>query len=111
MLINVNNSVVINGQKFEGSNITINNNEIIVDGKRVSDLSTIQSKEIKIEINGNINNLECASATIYGNVKNVDASSVSITGNVEGDVDGSSINIGGSVAGDVDGVTVNIGKK
>lgn len=72
-----------------GSNISIINGRVIVDGKEIANE---ESKEIYVTIEGDVNKIDCSgSVTVNGNVKgNIDCSgSCDITGDVGGDVDAS----------------------
>ena len=102
------NSININGEKFtvEGRNIVVRNGTVIVDGKVIKDKL---KGDVKITFEGDLANLDCASAIINGNVKgNVDGTTITVNGNVQGNVDGTTIKCG-DVQGDVDGTTVHCG--
>ena len=68
------NRVVINGKTIDcsGSNITIQNGEVIIDGK------VIQSgceREIKVTVYDDVNKLDCAgSVEVHGNCGSIDCS-------------------------------------
>ena len=97
------NRVVINGQTINcsGNNISIQNGEVIIDGK------VIQSNigyDIKVTVYGDVNKLDCAgSVEVHGNCGSVDCSgSCKIDGDVNGDVDASGSVTCGNIAGDID---------
>ena len=82
------NQISIGGKTFSfksGSNVTINNGEIIINGKR---LENTDNRPIYVEIYGDVNNLKTNNtATIHGNVLgSVDAGNSVECGDVSGDV-------------------------
>lgn len=94
----------INGQSFVGNNITVTNNEVLIDGKPV----TLATKTFNLEINihGDCEDVDNGSGklNITGNTKNVDSGSgsVNIGGNVNGSIDtGSGSVVCGSVSGNI----------
>jgi hypothetical protein len=97
-------TVVINNNTYSGNNIVISKGKVIIDGKDV----TPDSKEININIQGDINELKvdaCDKLSVTGNVKNVSTKSgdIDITGNVEGSIqtmsgDVDCGNVGGSIS-------------
>lgn len=96
-------SIQINGQTFVGNNIVVKNGKVIIDGKEAVDTG---SAEVKVEVTGNVDRLECNTCTITGDVTgDVDANTVNC-GNIEGDVDANTINCG-NIGGDVDANIVN----
>lgn len=95
--------VVINGKSIDcvGSNITVQNGKVIVDGK------VIQSNigyDIKVVVYGDVNKLDCAgSVEVHGNCGSIDCSgSCKVDGNVDGNIDASGSVTCGNVAGDID---------
>lgn len=102
--------ITINGITHQGSNITIINNKVMIDGKNV----TPDSKEISIAINANVNNLEvdcCEKINITGDVSKIKSmnGSIFVTGNVNGDVDSTNGNVQcGNVKGSVKTTNGNI---
>ena len=99
-------SIVINGQTINcsGSNITINNGKVIVDGKVVQG---DMSGDIHVEIHGNVQNIKCSGhVTVHGNAGYIDCGGAcEVGGDVCGDIDaGTHINCG-NVTGDVDAGT------
>lgn len=91
--------VTINGVKISGnvtgSNVVVINGKVFVNGKDV----TPDTKEINIDVQGNIEKLEvdaCSKITITGDVHNVKTQSgdVDISGNVNGNIQ--------TMSGDVD---------
>ena len=95
------NRITINGKtvRCNGTNITIQNNNIIVDGKVIS---TEAVEKSDVTIYGDVENIKCEGSVSCDNVKgNIDAG-----GSVSCDDVGGSIECGGSVhcdsiAGDV----------
>ena len=110
-----NNTVTINGQTFQGGNVSIINGKVIIDGKEQSDVSGCQT--VNVVVNGNVSKgLTCSgNATINGNVIGyVDAGNgVDVSGDVEGDIDaGNSVTVHGSCNGDIDaGNYVKVGSR
>lgn len=97
------NRVIINGKTINcsGSNISIQNGEVVIDGK------VIQSNigyDIKVVVYGDVNKLDCAgSVEVHGNCGSIDCSgSCKVDGNVNGDIDASGSVTCGNVAGDID---------
>ena len=102
--MNNNSTIVINGNSYIGSSISISNGKITINGEDV----TPDSKEISISVNGNIDFLQvdaCNKVSVVGNVGGVTTKSgdVDISGDVvggiqtmSGDVDCG--NIGGSIS-------------
>ncbi|MCY8539501.1 hypothetical protein MOD23_19370 [Bacillus haynesii] len=85
-VISGNGKVNINGVTYEGNNITITNNEVLIDGKAVE--SSV-SGVVKVKIEG-------TPAKVYSDA------SIEVKGDVLGDVDsGGSVNCG-NVKGNVD---------
>lgn len=80
-------SIVYNGVEYKGRNISIFDNQVVVDGKVIDDNP---SRIVEIKVDGDIGSLRTSATTI-------------IAGNVNGDVDaGNSVKIRGNVTGDVD---------
>lgn len=84
------NSIKINGKEIftrkSGSNIMVIGNKIKIDGKEITDFSEIQSKEIKIEIIGNIESLNTTNGDVVvtGDVENIETTNGNVI--VEGNV-------------------------
>ncbi len=83
------NTVTINGKTFtsNGGSISIINNKIYIDNKDV----TPDSKEINIQVTGNVDKLEvdsCLKVSVTGDVHNVKTVSgiVDVGGKVTGDI-------------------------
>ena len=100
-LFNGGGSININGKTYNGTNITINNGRVIIDGK-VQEEGL--SGTVEVKVTGNIGSLKCdGSATVYGDVLgDVHAqNSVEVEGDILGDVNaGNSVeaeNIKGNV--------------
>lgn len=87
------NRITINGKTIVclGTNVVINNGEIIVDGNIVQECN---SGDIKVIIEGDVNKIDCGgSREVSGDVKgDIDAGGSVTCGNVSGDIDA-----GGSV--------------
>jgi hypothetical protein len=83
----------INGKTYKGKNITITNNQVIVDGK-VQDGSDITG-DIKVEVHGDVGSISTTSGDVTArNVGEINTSS----GDVEcGDVSGSIMTSSGDV--------------
>lgn len=97
-------TVSINGKtiRVSGSNITVINDKIIVDGKVLDE--SMDYKNITVIVEGDCNKLDAAGAvTVQGNCGSVDCSgSCTIHGNVTGNVDASGSVTCGDVGGDID---------
>jgi len=106
-------TININGNSYNGNNVTIVGNKVFVDGKD----QTPDAKDIRIEIGSNIDKLEvdyANSISISGDVNSVRSSSgdVSIKGSVNGSVITSSGDVVcGKVSGDVVTSSGDINKK
>lgn len=91
------NEININGKRItapDGCSVAMIGDKVFINRKEVDDISKIESRVIKIEINGNIEKLETSgSVTVKGNIGNIDCGG---SCNVGGDVNGN-INAGGSV--------------
>ena len=95
------NRIVINGKtiRCNGSNVTIQNNRVIVDGKVISTNAIEQSD---VTIYGDVENIKCEGSASCDNVKG----NINAEGSVSCDDVGGNIECGGSVhcdsiAGDV----------
>lgn len=85
----------INGKQYSGNSITVNNGKIIIDGKDM----TPDSKEINIQVSGNVEKISAdyvSKLSVTGNVGAIQTQSGDV--DVSGDVAGS-IN---TMSGDVD---------
>lgn len=103
----VGGNVSINGSIYKGNNISIMGNKIFIDGKD----QTPNTKEIHIEVTGNIQTLEMdvGSVNVKGDVTklSVDTGDVEVEGNVLGSVN---VDTGNVKCGNVEGkVTVDVG--
>jgi hypothetical protein len=92
-------TITINGNTYSGNNIVVTKGKVIINGKDV----TPDSKEININVEGNIEELKvdtCDSIIINGDVSNITTQSgdVEISGNVTGSIQ--------TMSGDVDCGTV-----
>lgn len=81
-------SISINGKKIEtkGNNITIINDDLIVDGKKLVSFSSANNEII---IEGDCHNIDTTgNVTVKGNCKDIDCNgNVICYGNIEGDID------------------------
>jgi hypothetical protein len=79
----------INGKSYSGNNIVVNNNQVIIDGKNVTDEHK-DNKVINITVNGNLNVLDvdvAETVTVNGECGNVEVVNGNINcGNVKGGV-------------------------
>jgi len=108
LIKNIMNKIIINDESFEVNcnDIVVKRNKVIVNGKVIKD---DLSGTVKIEFQGDLASLDCASAVINGNVQgDVDCTTITVNGNVQGDVDCTTIKCG-DVGGDVDAMTVTCG--
>ena len=88
MKIKINGKDVKHSDGLLGNNIVIaGNNNVVVNGKSISNLNNLPDKEIKIEITGDVKKLETANGDIKvsGNVSEIKTvnGDVEIGGNVE----------------------------
>lgn len=88
MKIKINGKDVKHSDGLLGNNIVITgNNNVVVNGKSISNLNNLPDKEIKIEITGDVKKLETANGDIKvsGNVSEIKTvnGDVEIGGNVE----------------------------
>ena len=98
--------VVINGKKYSGNSVSVMDNKVFIDGKRVD--QSDDEKVINIVVEGNINSLEvdsCEKLEVTGNCGNVASKNgnIRINGDVSGDVtnkngDIDCFNVGGDVS-------------
>ena len=97
-------TVSVNGKtiRVKGTNITVINDKIIVDGKAIDE--SMDFKNITVIVEGDCQKLDaCGDVEIRGNCGSVDCSgSCHIEGNVTGDVDASGSVTCGDVGGDID---------
>jgi len=106
--------IIINGKKYTGNNLSISNNEVFIDGKRMEDDE--DSKSITIQVEGNIETITadyCDSMSITGTCGNVTSKNgnIDVIGDVLNDVTTKNGNIHcGHVAGDVETKNGNITK-
>ena len=82
--------IIINGKKYEGQNLSIINNRVIIDGKDVTDKDD-DSKVINIHCESDINSIEvdnCNKLEVLGDAGHITTTNgnVIIGGNVSGDV-------------------------
>jgi hypothetical protein len=85
--------ISINGKSYSGNNIVVNNGKVVIDGKNV----TPDTKEININVDGNIESIEvdsCNKFIVNGNVTKLS----SISGDIKcKDVHGGVNTISGDV--------------
>lgn len=94
-------TIVIDGQNFEGKNVSIINGRVIIDGKEYASITVV--------VNGNLNSLDCASAQINGDVLgDVDCTSLNCKA-IGGNVDVTNVNCD-YIEGDVDATVVKTKK-
>lgn len=98
------NTIIVNGKRIQcsGSNVSIINGRVIVDGKEIANE---ESREVYVTIEGDVNKIDCSgSVTVKGNVKgNIDCSgSCEVEGDVGGDIDASGSVRCDNVSGSVD---------
>lgn len=109
---NINSKIAINGTIFNGNSITITSDSIIVDGNSFPE----NSKLIKVEIVGDVSDLQVASGDVHitGDCKRLESNSgdIQVGGNVESVKSTSGdIEIAGSVLGTVRSVSGDINIK
>lgn len=103
--------ITINGKIYSGNSISVNNDIVIIDGKRVDD---DDKKVINIKVEGNIETLDvdyCDEINITGDCKTVTSKNgnIQVKGNVSGDVTSKNGNIVcRDVTGDVETKNGNI---
>ena len=105
--------IIINNKNYSGRNISVNNGNVIIDGKSIE----IEEKEINISVTGNIDSLKvtsCNELQIKGYVNTVETTSGDI--DIEGNVSGNVKTVSGDVrceyiTGDVKTVSGNIRRK
>lgn len=106
-------AIVIGSNVYSGNNITISNNEVYIDGKKVS---TGDEKNITIEVTGTVHRLEvdsCQRVTVNGDAGFVKTVSGDVDcGSVEGSVQTISGNVDcGDIGGSVSTVSGNVKHK
>ena len=82
------NTISINDNKYSGNNIIVTNGKVIINGKDV----TPESKEININVEGNIDELKvdaCNKVFVNGNIDNlkIQSGDVDITGDITGNIE------------------------
>lgn len=101
----VNNEIIINGKKYNGNYVKIDN-----DGKiYVDNIEQDFNKKAftKFEIKGDVKNLKCTSVTIDGNITgDVKTTTIKVSGNVSGDIDATTVTIDGSHDGNIKATVV-----
>ena len=111
---NGNNSIQINGKTFSGNSVSIINGEVIIDGKKQTNLSDFEEKIINVTINGNVESVSTSngditiSGVVKNNVKNVNGS-IDIGGDVSSSITSTNGNVTcNNVSGDIDTTNGNI---
>ena len=100
--------ITINGKSYKGKSVSIINNEVIIDGRRVNDSDIDNAKVININIDANIDTLSvdyCETLEITGDCGNISSKNgnISVKGNVRNDVSNKNGNIVcRNVGGDVE---------
>lgn len=91
------------GVNLTNKNISIRNNKVYVNGKRVDDLSDCPDKEITLVVEGNVGNVDISGNLECKNVNgDIDCSGSVHCGDVTGDIDCSGSVYCGNVSGDID---------
>lgn len=91
------------GINLNNKNISIRNNKVYVNGKRVDDLSDCPEKEITLVVEGDVGNVDISGNLECQNVNgDVDCSGSVRCGDVTGDIDCSGSVYCGNVGGDID---------
>lgn len=104
--------VTINGKSYSGKNVTINNGNILIDGKPVG--NDVSTPDIYITIQGSIDSLQvdsCNSLKVKGDCGTVKSSAgdITISGNVSGDVNTTSGDVRcGYVSGSVSSMSGDV---
>jgi hypothetical protein len=100
-------SVTINGKHYQGSNIVVNNDEVIIDGKRIND-KDLPDTILHVEVTGGLVSLQSDASVNCKDVKGDVTSAGSVSAdNIGGNVDArgsvncddikGSVNAGGSI--------------
>jgi hypothetical protein len=94
-------SITINGRSYNGKVLNVSGGDVYIDGVKQLDNSNLEHKEIKIEVNGNLESLELEIGEVKcGNVGVLKVSTGDVScHNIEGNLD-----VG---VGDVDTFTIN----
>jgi hypothetical protein len=94
-------TITINGRKFEGSNVSIIDGVVIIDGLKDGDRF---SGVVRVEVTGNLVSLKAdAPVVVKGNVGSVEADGPVSCGNVTGNVETDGPVTCGHVSGNVKG--------
>lgn len=92
---NKNSSVTINGTTYQGANVTINGDKVIIDGKVQG---SAEQKVISVVINGDVESVKTTAGDVevVGNVGSINSTSgdITVNQNVNGNIN--------TVSGDVD---------
>ena len=101
--------ITINGRTFQGDNIAMNGNDIMIDGKAVYDASKESNPApINITVEGNVRSLnipQCENIEVMGDVDDLETmnGNVRVGGNVNGDVETMNGNVKAhTIKGDVE---------
>ena len=105
-------NININGRSYQGRNVTVNNNRVIIDGKEVGGE---ESPIIMITVDGDLDSLEmgsCDQLEVKGNCGTVKTQSgnVKCAGNITGNVKTMSGNVScnGNIGGKVSTMSGNV---
>lgn len=76
--------ITVNGKKYKGNNLLINNEEIFIDGKRISD---VEGNNIQISFVGDVGSIQSdESVYVNGNAGSIDAKGSVTANDVIGDI-------------------------
>lgn len=96
--------ITINGKTYQGNSVSVVNNVVYVDGKRVDD-KELPKTILQIDVQGTLGELKTDASVNCGNV----TGSVEAGGSVNCDSVGGNVNAGGSVNCDTVRGSVNAG--
>jgi hypothetical protein len=100
--------ITINGVTYQGNNVTVVNDQVIIDGNKIT--YGASKEPIKVFVEGNVETLDCHNAQITGDVYgDVDAHNVTCD-TIGGDVDAHTVTCE-YIKGKVDAHTVKTLKK
>lgn len=105
-------SISINGNSYAGTNISVKNGKVIVDGE---EMEPIEDKTINIIVEGDVQHLETTSGSVEcmdAKVVKTVSGDVQVAGNVRGDVETVSgdVRVRNSVCGNVETVSGDVGR-
>jgi hypothetical protein len=106
----VNGKTTINGKTYSGSNISVRNGRVIVDGKEVDKIAVGQ--DVRVSVSGSVDSISLENGTIECvSAKDIQTTNgdIKIAGSVDGDVTCKNGNIScGNVSGSVTNKNGNI---